>query len=168
VRKRFTKAERQKVYEKYDGHCAYCGCEIEIRNMQIDHLIPMMFYEAYQTLGQDLNDFENLMPSCRSCNNYKHSLTLEKFREAVERWPEVLQRDNKTYRNAVRFGVVIPNPKKIEFYFEREKERPPSKIVPAYENVCVTCGAQVPEGRQICPQCEKDPFHALRKKEEAK
>jgi len=24
------------------------------------------------------------------------------------------------------------------------------------ENTCVCCGAQIPEGRQICPKCEKE------------
>lgn len=24
------------------------------------------------------------------------------------------------------------------------------------DNTCVCCGAQIPEGRQICPKCEKD------------
>lgn len=27
-RKAIPKIIRQKVYEKYNGHCAYCGCEI--------------------------------------------------------------------------------------------------------------------------------------------
>lgn len=33
-RKNFTKAERELVYQKYDKHCAYCGKELEYKDMQ--------------------------------------------------------------------------------------------------------------------------------------
>lgn len=121
-RQRFNSKTRERVYAKCNGHCAYCGAEIPISKMQIDHLIPFEFTEAYAAQDIDLNAIENLMPSCRSCNNYKSSLTLEKFRQAIERWPEVLQRDNVTYRNAVRFGMIEPKPHKVMFYFELLKE----------------------------------------------
>ena len=117
-RRKLTKQEREAVHKKYDGHCAYCGAEITVKQMQVDHMIPMEFYEAYAAIGQDLDTMNNYMPACRSCNHYKSSMTLEKFRMAIERFPIVLERDNVTYRNAVRFGMVIPNPKKVKFYFE--------------------------------------------------
>jgi len=118
-RKRISKQQRKKIYEKFDGHCAYCGKEISLSEMQSDHMIPMEFYEAYKAIGQNIDDIENLVPACRSCNNYKSSLTLEKFRAAIERFPAVLLRDSVTYRNAVRFGMVEPKPHKVVFYFER-------------------------------------------------
>lgn len=121
-RRKITKAMREAVYSKYHGHCAYCGCEINISQMQVDHLIPMEFYEQYKADGIDIDSMENYMPACRSCNNYKSSLTLEKFRRAVERWHEVLLRDSVTYKNAVRFGQVKPNPHPVVFYFEKIEE----------------------------------------------
>lgn len=121
-RRRFTRAVREAVYNKCNGHCAYCGIQIPISKMQIDHLIPFEFADAYAIQGICLDAFDNLMPACRSCNNYKSSLTLDKFRKSVERWPEVLLRDSVTYRNAVRFGLVEPKPHKVIFYFERIKE----------------------------------------------
>ena len=42
-RKRFTKKEREEVYIKYNGHCAYCGCELDIKNMQIDHVTSVIY-----------------------------------------------------------------------------------------------------------------------------
>lgn len=30
---------RELVYQKYDGHCAYCGREIAMEDMQVDHII---------------------------------------------------------------------------------------------------------------------------------
>lgn len=32
------------------------------------------------------------------------------------------------------------------------------------EDKCVICGEYVPEGRMVCPTCEKDPYRILRKK----
>lgn len=117
-RRTISKRERQQVHEKYRGHCAYCGAEISVTQMQVDHLIPMEFYDTYKAEGIDLDQMDNFMPACRSCNNYKSTYTLEKFRKAIERWPEVLMRDNVTYRNAVRYGLVIPKPHPVKFYFE--------------------------------------------------
>lgn len=119
-RRTITKSERQKIYDKCGGHCAYCGQEITIQQMQADHIIPMVFYESYLTKGINIDTVDNMLPSCRSCNHYKSSMSLEDFRGSIERWTTVLARDSVTYRNAVRFGMVIPNDHKVRFYFEKE------------------------------------------------
>lgn len=111
ARKSLTKLQREEIYNKCSGRCAYCGAEIQYDQMQVDHAVPLSFFGDHS--------FENLLPSCRSCNNYKHSLTIDKLRIAVERWPEVLLRDSVTYRNAVRYGIVIPKPQNVVFYFEK-------------------------------------------------
>jgi len=118
-RRKLTKEERQSIYDKCGGHCAYCGRIIEFSEMQADHVIPMEFYDTYKTMGIDLDTVKNMLPACRSCNNYKDTLTLDKFRKAIELWPEVLERNNATYRNAVRFGMVFQNPHPVKFYFEK-------------------------------------------------
>ena len=117
-RRKLTKHERQLIYDKCGGHCAYCGKEITIGQMQVDHIIPMELYHSYDCFGIDIDVMDNMLPSCRSCNNYKGTFSLEKFRLQIERWPEVLAHGNTTYRNAVRFNMVIPNPHNIQFYFE--------------------------------------------------
>ena len=38
--KTISKKTREQVYNKYYGHCAYCGKEIQYKDMQLDHLIP--------------------------------------------------------------------------------------------------------------------------------
>ena len=111
-RRKLTKAERQEVYDKCHGHCAYCGCEITIQQMQVDHVQPI------SVAGDDV--MENMLPACRSCNYYKSAMPLYMFRQAVEDWTKVLARDSVTYRNAVRFGQVLPNKHPVVFYFERE------------------------------------------------
>ena len=110
-RKKLTKAERQAVYDKCNGHCAYCGCEIKLSEMQVDHVVPLAHVEGTDELS-------NMLPACRSCNHYKGALTVDRFRACVERFPQVLMRDSVTYKNAVRFGLVEPKPHKVIFYFE--------------------------------------------------
>lgn len=125
-RRKLTRVERETVYARCNGRCAYCGTKIELKNMQVDHVIPMEFYDLYQVKGFDLDTMGNYLPSCRSCNHYKSTMMLEKFRSAIENYPYVLARDSVTYRNAVRFDVVRPAPKKVQFYFESEKVQIPS------------------------------------------
>lgn len=113
-RRRLTKPERMKILKKTDGHCAYCGCELKYNEMQIDHVIPL------RNGGEDCES--NMLPSCRSCNHYKGASSLSTFRRLLEKMPSALKRDNVTYRNAVRFGLVVPNPHKVTFFFERQEE----------------------------------------------
>ena len=115
--------DRLKVYEKYYGHCAYCGDEITIKQMQVDHLIPIwrdvpdLSLERMNVIrGED--NFSNWMPSCRYCNNYKHSHDLETFRSELFMQLERANKTSSNYRMAKRYKQVIETPKIIIFYFE--------------------------------------------------
>lgn len=117
-RKNITKAEREKVYQKYNGRCAYCGKEIEYKDMQVDHFVPL---EGYREKGT--NDFDNLMPACRRCNHYKRANSLEGWRKMLESIPHRLERDNYIYKVALDYGLIEPKPHKVYFYFEKEREQ---------------------------------------------
>lgn len=110
-RRRLTPAERRAVYDKMGGRCAYCGEQLNYEDMQVDHVV------ALRSEGED--DLANMLPACRSCNHYKRSNSLEGWRRILEAMPATLERDCYTYRQAVRFGMVKPTPKKITFCFER-------------------------------------------------
>ena len=114
TRQYITPEKRKIIYEKFNGHCAYCGKEIEYKDMQVDHLIPLR-------VGGD-NDIKNLMPSCRLCNHYKRANSLEGWRKMIEEIPFKLKRNSYIYKVGLQFGNVITNYKRIEFYFE-EVER---------------------------------------------
>lgn len=109
-RKSFSKKERERVYNKTNGHCAYCGESIDYKDMQIDHINPVH-------LGGG-NEDTNLLPACRSCNHYKHTLGLEEFRAYIQSITVRLARDNVTFKNAVRLGRVVINLGPVTFYFE--------------------------------------------------
>lgn len=110
-RRKLKVTERQQIYDMFDGHCAYCGCEIDYSKMQVDHIEPLELDGA--------DELDNMYPSCRSCNHYKHTLTIEKFRKQLENMPNVLMRDNVTFRNAMRYGLIKFDKAKVVFYFER-------------------------------------------------
>ena len=64
ARNKLTAAERSIVYEKFGGHCAYCGCAIAYEDMQVDHFLPIRG-------GAERDELGNMLPACRSCNHYK-------------------------------------------------------------------------------------------------
>ena len=112
-RKPIPQKIRRRVYEKYGGHCAYCGCELEYEDMQVDHIIPVY-------LNDSKNEIDNLMPACRMCNFYKSTFTIERFREQLQSLPERLDR-NFTYRLAKKYGIVVESNEVVEFYFEKRE-----------------------------------------------
>lgn len=108
-----SKEIRQKVYDMYNGHCAYCGCELELKDMQIDHIIP-------KYLG-GVDDIVNYRPSCRMCNFYKGTSSVESFRRNLT---DMLMRNVRRpfqYRLALKYGLVKEDVKPIIFYYERTK-----------------------------------------------
>lgn len=119
--KPIPKKIREQVYAKYNGHCAYCGCELEYKDMQVDHIEPVYWAEIGRFEPKETID--NYMPSCRACNFYKSTFSIEQFRNNLQ---EVLMRNVRRpfdYRLAVKYGLVIENVKPIKFYFEKEEKK---------------------------------------------
>lgn len=104
---------RQQVYNKYNGHCAYCGCELEYKDMQVEHIKP-------QRIG-GTDDIENLIPTCRLCNHYKRGNDLDSFRNWL--LGGLIDRIRKIYivRVAEKYGMVTFHEWDKEFYFENKK-----------------------------------------------
>ena len=111
---KLSKSERQKLYDRFNGHCAYCGREIEYKDMQADHVKPLKIG------GED--NVENILPACRSCNHYKSTLDVEGFRKYLSEIHKRLMRDSIPYQVAERFGIVEHKTDKVKFYFEALEE----------------------------------------------
>ena len=118
---------REKVHQKYGGRCAYCGQEITMKQMQIDHIIPQRAYSekhgclivgCQKFTKYGLNDLQNLAPACRPCNNFKSGMPLEDFRSEIAAQPERLRRYRNQFRLAERFGLVAVVNIPVVFYFE--------------------------------------------------
>jgi 5-methylcytosine-specific restriction endonuclease McrA len=111
ARSPIPKLVRQRVKERFDGRCGYCG--EKPRALVIDHVIPV------QSGGTNIES--NLMPACASCNNYKMVWSLERFREELAEQVNRLRQYSVNYRLAERFGLVAPTGAQIVFHFEKER-----------------------------------------------
>jgi hypothetical protein len=120
MRKHISKKVRDAVKNKFGGHCAYCG-EIP-EKICIDHIHPVI--RSHHLKGADINDINNLMPSCYSCNSYKLSFTLEQFRSSLESQVKMARMYSINFRLAERFKLLEINEKPIKFYFESCGEAP--------------------------------------------
>ncbi len=122
---------REKLYNKLNWKCWYCWELLEFKNMQIDHIIPQynfkrdIFYKDFKIpkflnhLEEwDVNHTDNLLATCRSCNNYKWAFSLEDFRKELQLQVERLNK-NCNYKLAKRYGLIEENKTDIIFYFEK-------------------------------------------------
>lgn len=132
------KKQRQNVYNKCKGHCAYCGKQIAIKDMQIDHIIPQsnwttifknlpngstrkMIPEFLNHLTiDDLHHIDNLNPACRVCNKWKSTYHLELFRSEIQEQTKRLQLRSSNYRIAKLYGLVSECDVKVKFHFESQ------------------------------------------------
>jgi 5-methylcytosine-specific restriction endonuclease McrA len=119
------KINRQEVYDKCDGHCAYCGKEITFKQMQVDHIKPLYRNDNVVTLEswgvvRGTDDIDNLLPSCARCNRWKSTFGLEMFRKEIELQIERLNNYNNNYRMAKDYGLISENNNKVIFYFEKK------------------------------------------------
>jgi 5-methylcytosine-specific restriction endonuclease McrA len=112
-----TKINRELVYRKYNGKCGYCGDDIDIKKMQVDHIIPVKGFEA-RSKNVDLNNINNLMPACFGCNNWKSNHSLEGFRKELSHQIERCNQYSRNYKIGKRFGLFTENNIPIKFYFE--------------------------------------------------
>ena len=105
------KIDRLKVYDKYNGHCAYCGKAITIRDMQVDHIL------SKRNGGTD--DIDNLNHSCRLCNHYKRAEDIGTFRNDL--LGGLIKRLMKIYifRVALDYGTITINVWDKKFHYEK-------------------------------------------------
>ena len=119
---------RQKVYDKYGGHCAYCGKKIAIEDVQIDHIVPIRRGDTQQQLDKydiqkGADDISNYNPSCRSCNFRKGVYSIEQFREEIRKQCKGIMKRSFQVRQSMDYGLLEYYDKPIVFYFEKFKNK---------------------------------------------
>lgn len=122
-RKSLSPKVREAVYYKYDGHCAYCGKKLTYKEFQVDHLIPVQRERFGRYTEEQIECFENYMPTDRTCNHYKRAHSLETFRRYIEEIPMKLDRGSYIYRIGKKYNLIEEHPRKIKFYFEEIEEK---------------------------------------------
>ena len=127
----FKKEDRERIYHKCNEKCAYCGEGIDLKDMQIDHIIPQYNFVMHirnkfripeflsHLTEADLNHYDNLLPTCRICNKWKSAFDLELFRSEVYEQIKRLNDYSSNYRIAKRYGLLSETLKPIVFYFEK-------------------------------------------------
>ena len=117
------KEERLIVFNKYNGKCAYCGCELS-KSFHVDHIKPAFHNWSDEDiklhLKQDrgLNVIENYNPSCPRCNRWKSTWSIEQFRTEISKQIERLKRDSPQFRMALDYGIITETNSQVKFYYE--------------------------------------------------
>lgn len=124
--KRISQEERLRVFNKYQGRCAYCGDLIYLQSFQVDHIEPRYRGWTDQELDRykitrGSNSFDNYNPSCKSCNSSKSVFTVEGFRQQLENKVKSLRGNSSQFRILERYGKVSVNNSPIKFYFEEHE-----------------------------------------------
>ena len=98
-----NKKDREKIFDKYGGKCAYCGCELP-KVWHADHIEPIVRnskwnrdkgrFEQTGTCEKPENEtLENRNPACASCNIQKSSFTVEQFRSNIKMFVNLCRLD---------------------------------------------------------------------------
>ena len=121
--KRIPKRQREAVFNKYGGRCAYCGCELTLRTMQVDH-IKAVYASSLENNGVETQDdnIENLNPSCRQCNFYKGTLDIEQFRKKIMTTLYETCQNSFQAKLAKKLGMLTVK-QFDKFYFKRINEK---------------------------------------------
>jgi len=114
--KNIKKVTRLKVLSKYGSRCAYCGDNISINTLQVDHIEPKNRHLKPHLRGTD--ELFNLNPSCKSCNSSKSTWSIEEFRDRILYKIEIQRRDNANFRLRDRFKLIKVSSSPVIFYFE--------------------------------------------------
>ena len=123
------KLDRELIFNKYGGRCAYCGCELQ-KGWHVDEIEPVRRNWKYERVGGEWKkkytdcqhperfNLENQNPACASCNINKHSDSLEEFRQNIAAYMKHLNEVSTQYKIAKRYGLVQEIEKPVVFYFE--------------------------------------------------
>ena len=111
--------DREFVFNKYGGKCAYCGCELK-KGWHVDHIEPIVrdskwsknarrFVQTGNCRNPENETFENYNPACASCNIQKNSFAIEQFRNNIKGFVNSLNQYSTQYKFAKRYGLINEN-----------------------------------------------------------
>jgi 5-methylcytosine-specific restriction endonuclease McrA len=119
-----SKINRQQVYDKCGGHCAYCGKDITMKQLQVDHIQAHWHTVSEEEakrhgLTKGSHEIDNLLPSCARCNRWKATWSIEQFRQEIAKQLARLNLYSNNYRMAKDYGLLTENYIPVQFYFEK-------------------------------------------------
>lgn len=123
-----TKKDRQLIFDKYLGRCAYCGCELK-KGWHVSKLVyESSEIDATGNLVTPNDTFENKIPSCAKCNMSRSRdnggvrfASIEDFRKEIIHDLEFLK-SFPYYQRVLRFGMIIETKIELVFHFEKQNK----------------------------------------------
>ena len=120
-RKGISKMTRQNVYTKFNGKCAYCGCDIDLKEMQVDHLVAHMSQGGKDSL-------DNYYPACQVCNRVKSNCSIDGFKRVIRHCGEIHRKRKKPImadsdKIAIKYGLTQED-HEITLYYEEYDKTP--------------------------------------------
>lgn len=127
-----NKKDRQIIFDKYNGRCAYSGTILE-SDWQVDHIKPVVRnWWSNSMIYKDQDVIHNMVPTQKLINHYKHSYDLNTFRtwllgglhERLKKVPKNPRTEKGKARKryiltvAGYFGITEDKPFLGVFYFE--------------------------------------------------
>jgi 5-methylcytosine-specific restriction endonuclease McrA len=98
---RISRQDREKVLQKHNCKCAYCGNALSMQTLKLD-----------STNNQ-------LYPSCMRCKRRKGSKSIEQFRFHIKSEHNRLQYLNSKYSLCKDYGLVADVTNDVIFHFEK-------------------------------------------------
>ena len=114
--------DRNLIFNKYNGKCAYCGCELK-KGWHVDHITPIKRNTDGTCENPEFDVIENYNPSCPSCNIQKNSFTLEQFRENIKQFINSLNQYSTQYKFAKKYNLVNETNLNVVFYYETKNTK---------------------------------------------
>lgn len=127
-----SKKKRAEIFSKFAGKCAYTGTDL-LSDWQVDHVDPVRrnWYMANSAMFEQNHNTENMVPTQRIVNHYKHTYNLEEFRNfmltfhlrllKVAKNPKMIHTiKRKAYMLEIArlFDIEVDKPFEGKFYFE--------------------------------------------------
>lgn len=116
---KLTPKQRAVLKMKFEGRCAYCGCELS-EKWHADHQQPVMRFNG-NMVHHSRDNLENLVPACHACNLHKHCSSLEDYRRIIDDGRREFLRSGKG-KALVRMGMVEMKPDPVVFWFEKYQQ----------------------------------------------
>lgn len=108
--------KRERVADKFLGHCAYCGDPLS-SGWCMDHVLPV--HRDGKTMNHPDRDIEdNLVPSCRVCNYAKSDGDVETLRTRIAAQVDRARQESWSFRMAEKYGLVQEVKRPVVFLFE--------------------------------------------------
>jgi 5-methylcytosine-specific restriction endonuclease McrA len=98
---RISRQDREKVLNKYNCKCAYCGNALTLATLKLD------------------STPDSIYPSCMRCKRRKGSKTIEQFRFHIRVQHDKLRELNSKFTLCLDYGLVTDVTNNVIFHFEK-------------------------------------------------